>query len=310
MLHLLHIVLRVLAGIAGAVAMYAARFLYEDEQGRIENRLEEWWVRLDDQRNAAVSRHTAFMREVARFEDRGFDKVFGHKLFSVEAFGASSALSALSMLAFGSLLVSLTGRPVVGTLLLIFTLLLGMITFVGSRRSLGRLFIPFAVVFVGSAVTGVTHGSLYPVVLLAAIIVSFISDMLFIAMTRWILRRSASLRQFAAIIGLVTLNVFLATLLSVVPYLLVAYSREMFGRMTSALVIIFNLLDSLIASIFILLAVVLLAHRLFWPLVSRPLYALRERGLRSKAFYTVGSALIGYAAAGERVWRFLDKLIG
>jgi hypothetical protein len=71
--HFLHLALRVLAGVAGAMAIYAALFLYEDEQGKIENKLEEWWVRLDDGRNAAVSRHTAFMREVARLAGHGFD---------------------------------------------------------------------------------------------------------------------------------------------------------------------------------------------------------------------------------------------
>ena len=91
--HSAHIALRVIAAVAGALSLYAALFLYEDDQGRIENRLEEWWVRLDDQRNAAVSRHTAFMREVARLAGRGFDRLFGHRLFSLQAFGASSALS-------------------------------------------------------------------------------------------------------------------------------------------------------------------------------------------------------------------------
>jgi hypothetical protein len=48
MAHFLHLALRALAGIAGATAIYAALFLYEDEQGKIENRLNEWWIRLDD----------------------------------------------------------------------------------------------------------------------------------------------------------------------------------------------------------------------------------------------------------------------
>lgn len=96
MLHFLHLPLRVLAGIAGATAIYAALFLYEDEQGKIENRLEEWWIRLDDQRNAAVSRNTAFMRGIARLATAGFDRLFGRRLVSVHAFGVSSALSMLT----------------------------------------------------------------------------------------------------------------------------------------------------------------------------------------------------------------------
>jgi hypothetical protein len=63
--------------------------LYEDEQGRIQNKLEEWWVKLRDQEDSAISRHAAFMRAVARLATHGFDRVFGERIFSFRALWVS-----------------------------------------------------------------------------------------------------------------------------------------------------------------------------------------------------------------------------
>ena len=70
MLHLTHVAVRVLClVVARGIAIYGAAFLYEHEHGQIENKLDEWWVSLDHQRNTAVSRHTAFIRQVAELLD-------------------------------------------------------------------------------------------------------------------------------------------------------------------------------------------------------------------------------------------------
>ena len=59
------VVLQVLAFVAGMLLLYAAAFLYEGEVGAVQNRLEEWWIRMDDVRDHAVSRHTDLLRRGA-----------------------------------------------------------------------------------------------------------------------------------------------------------------------------------------------------------------------------------------------------
>ena len=44
---------RVLAFAGGVAALYAGTLLYEDEYGRAQNKLEEWWLRFDDQQKVA-----------------------------------------------------------------------------------------------------------------------------------------------------------------------------------------------------------------------------------------------------------------
>ena len=43
--NVLHILLRILAGIGGSLLLYVAFFLYEDEEARIQKRLEQIWRR-------------------------------------------------------------------------------------------------------------------------------------------------------------------------------------------------------------------------------------------------------------------------
>ncbi len=59
---LLHLFPHALALAGGLLCLYSSVFLYEDEEGRIQSKLEEWWARLDDARNVAVSRNAACLR--------------------------------------------------------------------------------------------------------------------------------------------------------------------------------------------------------------------------------------------------------
>lgn len=61
--HALHILLRILAGIAGALLLYVAFFLYEDEEARIQNRLEQIWGRIKALQTNALSKEAAFIQQ-------------------------------------------------------------------------------------------------------------------------------------------------------------------------------------------------------------------------------------------------------
>ena len=45
--------------------LYAGLFLTETEEGRLQNRLEELWIRVDDLQSRAVSRQAAFLQQVS-----------------------------------------------------------------------------------------------------------------------------------------------------------------------------------------------------------------------------------------------------
>src|SRR5258707_1142858 len=77
----------------GVVLICAGLFLYEDEEGRFQNKVEEWWIALSDKQKASRSRIAAFMQEVARLTGSGFDRLFGQRLFSLRVVPVSIYLS-------------------------------------------------------------------------------------------------------------------------------------------------------------------------------------------------------------------------
>jgi hypothetical protein len=65
-----------------------------------------------------------------------------------------------------------------------------------------------------------------------------------------------------------------------------------------------NVITSLSATVFLLVAMVALAHRLLWPIVERPLYALQQMGIirRRKLLVTAGILLVGSALGVTPSW--------
>jgi len=80
-------------GLMGLLLLYAGLFLTETEEGRLQNRLEELWIRVDDLQSRAVSRQAAFLQQVSGLIADGLVQLFGRKLFSVESVASSLCVS-------------------------------------------------------------------------------------------------------------------------------------------------------------------------------------------------------------------------
>jgi hypothetical protein len=79
--NLFHVVL----GIAGLLLLYAGLFLAENEEGKMQNRLEELWIRVDELRSRAMTRQAALLQQIAGLVAGGFAALFGRKFFSVKS---------------------------------------------------------------------------------------------------------------------------------------------------------------------------------------------------------------------------------
>jgi hypothetical protein len=88
--------LQVTSVFGGALLIYGSLFLYEDEEQRIQNILENWWIRIDDARTSATHAHTALTRAAAELARSGLDRVFGPRLLSFRAISVSGLLSLAS----------------------------------------------------------------------------------------------------------------------------------------------------------------------------------------------------------------------
>src|SRR5262245_49653366 len=84
---------RIVAGVAGGLRIYAAFFLQENEEGKLQDTLAAAWVRMSDLQQKAISRHTAFLKVVADITSKGFTKLFGERLLGPKAIGAAMCYS-------------------------------------------------------------------------------------------------------------------------------------------------------------------------------------------------------------------------
>ena len=66
--------------ILGFLLIYTACFLYEPEEHQLQARLENAWVRVDDWRLRATSRHLAFMKHFAASVTHLLNAAFGPEL--------------------------------------------------------------------------------------------------------------------------------------------------------------------------------------------------------------------------------------
>ena len=94
--NVLHILLRILAGIAGALLLYVALFLYEDEEARLQNRLDQIWQKINALQSSAMSREVAFLQGVTRTTSAVLDRLLGRELLSIQSIAVSMTFSFIS----------------------------------------------------------------------------------------------------------------------------------------------------------------------------------------------------------------------
>lgn len=164
------------------------------------------------------------------------------------------------------------------------------------------------------------------------VVVTVASDTLFIAATRWLLRISSRLNSRVKILSLMIGNVSLACLLVIVPLSLawgvravpkIIRSESIFQAVNEyvgfssskasflATLAASNVLDGLVACTFFILLFVLLLHRIIWPSLQRPVYALASRGIvsRRKFLLVVGVALVGLGGMPASAVTLIKELL-
>jgi hypothetical protein len=274
----------------GGILICVGLFLHEDEEGKFQNKIEEWWIKLSDKQNASRSRVATFMREVAESTGRGFDRLFGSRLFSLRVIPVSIYLSFASFFLLVLLIfprLKNIGEVTRQGAFLMFLLFLGLSLAPALFNnkwvlSLWWVIIPGVLLGLSGFIVFVfkTRGPRYAfkgIGLVALIFVaSLLCDLIYIALTRYILRRISAIDHIPEIL----LMTFLNLLALAIPLLGPFYGGLAFAKYApqvgAAIVfsILFNSINILVGTAALFLALLLLLHRLFWPAVQRPLYAI------------------------------------
>jgi hypothetical protein len=325
--NLLHILLRILAVIASALVLYVLVVVYEDAEKRIQNRLEEVWVRIDDLQSSAVSKEAAFVNVIARVSGSFFDRIFGHRLISLRSIAICLAFTFAS----GDLAIALIylwggGSNTFALMIGLLMLVLGSLPVLASAnvpapdargrrlRHRGRPKFAFLAIFRSKAY--------YYGIIIVSICILWIGeiriptttaydigwnifdftasvavDLAFIMFFRWVFRRLSAPSSFWQIsVYLILVSAVTALLMG--PFLLIAvpYLRNHFRllyqilefsgqsstdvmlnlRISTFVISENSLLNGACLFIVVILMVLLMVHRLLWPSIKRPLYAVQR----------------------------------
>ncbi|MFZ0751355.1 MAG: hypothetical protein WAM70_18475 [Pyrinomonadaceae bacterium] len=89
MIEIVYIAARVLLAVIGGLLIYVAAFLYETEKKKIQDTLEVLWISIDEKQKGAISWSVVFTQAVAQLTGSSLDRLFGHRIFSLQAIGVS-----------------------------------------------------------------------------------------------------------------------------------------------------------------------------------------------------------------------------
>jgi hypothetical protein len=267
--------------------------LSEPEEKSVQNRLEDWWLIIKERQEKSHSKLTVFMSEIARLSSDGLDRIFGKKLISAQSIVVSACYSLASIFLLGSFLLVYSKSPDMAGPIVFFFIAVALVvfaTFSGKAAegcfvfvvvlSIAILWGIFSYVISKEGPTKIFKGAGF----LLALVFPIASDFFFIAITRRLLRWSAGVDSFGKIIAIIIVNNALAFALFLGPFLLLywepswihPYLQDFYIGFPAGLIVGSNLTVLLPALVFVLLAFIMLVHRLFWPALHRPIYALQR----------------------------------
>jgi hypothetical protein len=299
----------------GFLLVYIALFLHEDEEGRLQNRMEELWVKMDDLRVKAISKEARFLKEVIRLVNLGLDSLLGRRLFSWRVVLVTICYSVASFFITIGFIFNL--RKEWQAYLVIFGTgaafwILGTLSITATRPPYIQLWmIGVNVLIVAELVWLFKSADLrqflgQTIVLLIALL----CDIIFIAVNRAIIQFSSTLSNFTQLVIMLLINILLGAIYICPIWVPILFSYRPFGAI-GFYVATTNLFTTLSAFSIVIMLAIALAHRLAWPLVERPIYAIvRHEAVRkpvrllSLAFLVLTWAI----PAWEPFWDVMAKL--
>jgi hypothetical protein len=287
---------RIVAFAAGSAALYAGILLYPDEQGRAQNKLEEWWVIFDDQQKVALSKAALFMRATASLTGRLLAGIFGEKLISFQAITVSVCFSMASF----ALVFRVLGSDPAWLVVVLTFMSLGALSvlFAWSRiLAVGFLviwfFFPGYLAALGFGMVILVLNSFLLAIILAG---GLLSDILFVTLTRLVLRWTEHLALPMACFIVFFGDAAVGVLLYITPVIAFFHYTSAGGRLTVfELIGATNAFAFLISLFLTLVAITLLLHRVLWPTAARLLYAVTPSKTQRVLLVTVGSSLLTFA---------------
>jgi hypothetical protein len=321
---ILRVALQVCGSLLGGLLIYASLFLYESDQKRLQNRLEELWIRIDDRSKGADSASKSFATEISLVVERVFDRVFGPTLVSWRAVAVSSCFG-IASLDLSLVPISDPLSRLAELILAAIYLILGMVPPITQRSWSTILAIgAWAYMVLRVPVDVLLHHRQDTLMaedrITAALTVTLLPplmDILWIYGCRALLKKAASDRTaslifiwnaitialcFLPMIGPLKVNdTFFTTDERVIPVWFVVVIRTF---------ILTRWFLAICASLLLLFSAIAILHRYTWSALARVVYPLQRFNLVSKpkTLVGVGIAFIGLSSGATKWLEFVSKI--
>lgn len=301
--------LHIVAALAGVFIFALTYLMRETSEGKWVNRIDEFWIRVDDRRIAAGGLWLSLFNNIAAKLTKIFDRIVGEKLVSLRLIGISGTLSFASLFFFYALFLgvcsyflivyhdlikqkipTITNLEISTGFLIAFFLVFVLLTFIfGILSLLPMIFKSRFWVFLSCLPTGIIfvfffHSILIGTVTMSSlavflpVIMSLSADVLLTVIIRkslkWITERVSSARVISAI----TIQLLLVLITFLFPALLIIrqipHIRVNNLSIGSLILTLFNLPTAAASMAFIVSLGFLVVYRYTWPVIERLVYPM------------------------------------
>ncbi len=307
--------------VGSGIFLFTGLFLYDAEEGKIQNRLEEWWCKLDDAANSYLNVNFRIIQGFAKTAQAQIELLFGKNLISAQSLGVSICWGMISAKLTVVVLGLTSGAPPIGvivgelaTILVFWYFSKRPIVLPPSRHSLWLLMVVvFWVAFIFTAyLSGTSANQIYGpppipesgdvrIVRLGiakvplytwGVLFSIPISIIFIAISRRSLRNIIQSKSNGSMISATILHViFLSVTIS-----LHLFAARALRNQSDFSEYIFQVITPIMGYAYwmAIFFVLLIMHIAFWAIMRRPIYALQRIGgeRRRKLFVGIGGILL------------------
>lgn len=336
----------IVVAIVGIYVFALTFVMRKTTEGRWVNRIEEFWIRVDDKRIAAGGLWFSLCNALAAKLTRAFNRIVGEKMISLRLVGISGSLSFASLFSFYALFFGAGGYvfltyhdlikqkvpaivnlEVTTVLLIIAFLATALIALVfGILSALPMIFKSRLWVWLSCFPTGLVFILFLRLVYLRAVnpgrlaiilsvVISLVSDVLLVAVIRQSLRwitKQVSLARIAAAIAVQVLLVLVTFWLPIQLLILQVPHKPASSLSVGALTLtLFNIPTAVASICFIASLAFMILHLFTWPIMERVVYILTRPEVLEKRKYlrVISGAIAAYGLQGIPKTDILIKII-
>jgi hypothetical protein len=334
--------LHIVALLIGAYIFYLTFVMRESTEGKWVNRIDEFWIRIDDRSKAVGETTKSLFNALAAMVATAFNRIVGVRVISPRLVGISGSLSfASAFFVVGTLFELLAyfvlkypqlwkGSPDVHNSVPLFIgfgaallLICGVLALIALLPVVFRSPFwawmsctpTFLVVLMFFRLLYLHRINAVTLTIPVALVVSLASDILLLVIIRsslrWMLADTKPLRM----IGTIAIQTLIFTIVFLLPLRLYFLNAVVNPRSSLSsvgfLLVLFNIPTALASVSLLLPLFFVLLHRITWPMLSQLTYILTRNDLleKRKTLRTIAVCLIGYGASGIPRMSFVLRLV-